>query len=591
MLLALTLAACVGKDIDDTSGEDSDTAGDTDTDTDTDTSADTDGDGIPDADDCAPEDATIHPGAAETCNEVDDNCDGAVDEGVTATWYTDADRDGYGDPSSSVASCTPPPGAATNDLDCDDADEAVNPAAVEVCGDGRDDDCSGADTVCRAEGDVNVSTAATIFRGDDPYEMVGREVTPAGDVDGDGLDDVWVGAYGYGPSSTDSSGGVFLVPGSVTGDSVLASVATVTLYGAEPGTFAGYAMAGGDDLDGDGVPDVAIEAFFGEGTGAVYVVSGTMTGAVSLARADGVVTMGSARPSSLWHEVSTSPDLTGDGVGDVIGSYSGEDDRGVAWILAGPIRGAHTVAEAIVIRGDTAAASVGSGVGGIGDVNGDGAADLLVGASGADLGGDASGAASVFYGPLAEDAAFSDGDRVIVGENPDDQLSLNVIGNRGDMDGDGLDDFVLGAMFSGAGGHGAGAAYVVSGSTTASGSQSAGVVTARVYGDEVDGYLGRGHDLGDFDADGHADLLVTAYRADASAGDSGAAYVFYGPIVGSYTASDAHVRYVGEAGGDGLGFSVANVGDTNGDGADDLLLGAPLGGAYAPGAGAAYLIR
>ncbi len=93
--------------------------------------------------DCDDTSASIHFGASETCNSVDDDCDGSVDDGLaTATWYDDGDGDGYGDASVSTISCSVVAGAVGNDDDCDDLTAAVNPAAIEAC-DAVDNDCDG----------------------------------------------------------------------------------------------------------------------------------------------------------------------------------------------------------------------------------------------------------------------------------------------------------------------------------------------------------------------------------------------------------------------------------------------------------------
>jgi hypothetical protein len=95
------------------------------------------------ATDCDDGDAAVFPGAVEVCNHTDDNCDGDTDEGVTETFWADADGDGWGDPSAASQACSLPPASVDNDGDCDDTDAAVSPNGVELCN-GRDDDCSGA---------------------------------------------------------------------------------------------------------------------------------------------------------------------------------------------------------------------------------------------------------------------------------------------------------------------------------------------------------------------------------------------------------------------------------------------------------------
>jgi uncharacterized repeat protein (TIGR03803 family) len=95
-------------------------------------------------DDCDDSNAAINPGATEICNGLDDDCDGNVDEGLTqTTFYEDKDGDSYGNAASSTAACTQPSGYVTNADDCNDNDATINPAASEVCNDGKDNNCDG----------------------------------------------------------------------------------------------------------------------------------------------------------------------------------------------------------------------------------------------------------------------------------------------------------------------------------------------------------------------------------------------------------------------------------------------------------------
>jgi hypothetical protein len=90
--------------------------------------------------DCDDKDKTTYPGALETCNERDDDCDGQSDEGVTKTYYADADADGYGNPDNTKQACTQPAGYTTSSTDCSDVSASVHPGATEVCN-GVDEDC------------------------------------------------------------------------------------------------------------------------------------------------------------------------------------------------------------------------------------------------------------------------------------------------------------------------------------------------------------------------------------------------------------------------------------------------------------------
>ncbi len=93
--------------------------------------------------DCDDTRASVHPGSAESCNGLDDNCDGTIDEGVQTTFYRDADADGYGSSSVTVKACSAPTGYVLDSTDCDDTRATVHPNAPELCGNGIDDDCSG----------------------------------------------------------------------------------------------------------------------------------------------------------------------------------------------------------------------------------------------------------------------------------------------------------------------------------------------------------------------------------------------------------------------------------------------------------------
>ena len=83
--------------------------------------------------DCDDANPAVHPDATETCNEVDDNCDGDVDTGVGATWYLDADGDGYGLDDQPLIACAQPAGYAADAGDCDDAEPSIHPGATETC--------------------------------------------------------------------------------------------------------------------------------------------------------------------------------------------------------------------------------------------------------------------------------------------------------------------------------------------------------------------------------------------------------------------------------------------------------------------------
>jgi hypothetical protein len=118
--------------------------------------------------DCDDSDSSVNPGAAEVCDSIDrdEDCDTVADDADDdatgkSSWYADADDDGYGDASNAVTSCDQPTGTVSSSGDCDDADSSVHPAAVEVCGDTKDNDCDDLDDCddadCSAESTCGVT--------------------------------------------------------------------------------------------------------------------------------------------------------------------------------------------------------------------------------------------------------------------------------------------------------------------------------------------------------------------------------------------------------------------------------------------------
>ncbi|MEO6166154.1 MAG: MopE-related protein [Chitinophagales bacterium] len=101
---------------------------------------DADNDGFNNTVDCNDNNPAINPSATEVCNTVDDNCNSQIDEGVSFTFYADADHDNFGNAAVSIVACTPPVGYVSGNTDCNDNNSAVNPAATEICNT-IDDDC------------------------------------------------------------------------------------------------------------------------------------------------------------------------------------------------------------------------------------------------------------------------------------------------------------------------------------------------------------------------------------------------------------------------------------------------------------------
>ena len=342
-----------------------------------------------------------------------------------------------------------------------------------------------------------------------------------------------------------------------------------------------------------------------------------------------------------------------------------------------------------VLLGRVAGDRAGTAVAGVGDVNGDGAGDLLVGAPFSDFGAEDSGIAYLMYGPFSGPEQLSDaettfrggGTAALVGwavSGGDDGILIGGYGNSvswwvtepalgeldlgteirldgdngdgagysvstgEDVNGDGVEDLLIGAPDNDGGGFTSGAAYVVFGPVSADvelvdadvvlvgessgdragyavalaedtdgdgladvlvgapdrgeGGFEAGITylllnasgtvdlvdaDARLLGEDLlDGAGGSVGGAGDVNGDGLGDILVGANEDDAGGGGAGAAYLLYGPAVGAMSLSEADAKLIGEENEDSAGQSVAGGGDTNGDGFADVLVGAPNFGAY-----------
>ncbi|MBK9556369.1 MAG: T9SS type A sorting domain-containing protein [Bacteroidetes bacterium] len=152
--------------------------------------ADVDGDGYTSDVDCNDADAAINPGASESCNGIDDNCDGNIDEGVQTTYYADMDGDTYGDAGNTTMACSMPEGYVADATDCNDADAAVNPAATEVCN-GIDDNCDGNNDegltfttyYADADGDTYGDAGSTVSTCDGAPEGYVSDATDCNDAD------------------------------------------------------------------------------------------------------------------------------------------------------------------------------------------------------------------------------------------------------------------------------------------------------------------------------------------------------------------------------------------------------------------------
>ncbi len=551
---------------------------------------------VGDDQDCDDGDGGIHPGATETCDDVDEDCDGAVDDDAVGleTWYYDGDDDGYGQDDRTKESCDAPTGYAAQGGDCDDELAALNPGEDEVCEDGLDNDCDGGSNACALSGASAVSAADAQLTGESASDKAGSAVAFAGDTDGDGLDDILIGAPGNDRKAA-SAGSSYLVLGAPTGTSSLSS-ADAILVGEASSDSSGEAVAGGGDVDGDGYDDVLIG---GKGNdagassaGAAWLVQGPFSGTSSLTAADTCL-LGEDASDYAGSAVDVAGDLNGDGLDDLaVGaknhSYGGVKG-GATYIVSTPSTGDVDLSTAdAMIHGDGAYDYV-STPAGAGDVDGDGTPDLLVGAEGVDEEGSGSGAAYLFLGPISGTLSPAAADGVRYGAEFGDSAG-SALDGAGDLNGDGYADSAVGAYKADDNAvRDAGGVYLLLGPWSGSGlltdadAQRYGAARSDAAGISVAG-------AGDTDGDGHDDLLIGAFYNDDGGSDAGAAYLELGPITGNEDLSGAAASWIGTSTTDYAGSWVAGGGDADGDGKADLLIGAYNNDDASSNAGSTYLL-
>ena len=461
----------------------------------------------------------------------------------------------------------------------------------------------------------SITDADRWFLGTDHMDFFGYELASVGDVTGDDVDDLVMTGHRM-EAGGRNRGLSFVLSGAELAAGTTMDperAARWVIEGTAWYDFSGYAVAGLPDTDGDGLNDVLVsshntdEVAFNNGSVGLFTADALgESGRVTADRAD-TVFVGESLRAYTGYAVASAGDVDGDGEPDVlIGAMGNLDEApyaGKAYVVRhAEYFGRDEVALGAlgtVLTGEHRRAYAGWAVDGVGDIDGDGLSDVVIGGCGTELGGSSEdedeGAAYLITGSQMAGASvvdLADAERRWAGEDYHDYIGYDVAG-MGDLDGDGVDDIgISGLLAEEMGGYPGGVFIILGGEILPSGSVFEAAI--QLHTSESDAQFGREiSGRGDVDGDGLSDVLVGAMTA--SEDQSGAAYLWLAIDItpsGVFSPEDAVSTILGSGEAAFLGAGLTLEGDYNGDGLSDLAIGMhnySAGGAQVGAAGVFFM--
>jgi hypothetical protein len=317
---------------------------------------------------------------------------------------------------------------------------------------------SGAVSIVRgpATGPLNLEDSAYRFVGEGAGFQTGTAVVSVGDTNGDGTSEIAIGAPGATHDGS-QTGALYLVQPRGEGTFNLMAEALSKLTGVRAGGLNRMDIQPGGDVNGDGYQDVLVGTPHLEHpgspdeSGGAYVLYGPLLESGSIETGSTIFYGNNTNGYGGFSTASLGPTPDDDRSRIAIGCYNCDGTAatsGAVFLFQGAEMGTHALSDApVIIHGEAYQDFAGYSIADAGDVNGDGVADLLIGAKGNDFGTATTGAAYLLYGPTIVDMNLTTAHLKVHGTHNNDQLGTHVA-SAGDMDGDGLAEFMIGSPLS-----------------------------------------------------------------------------------------------------------------------------------------------